>query len=153
MAHVKKIAKEDVWLPETVDVLFHLPISAKLRNKGFIVAHAIQYNVCVKAISQEEALEKLVNGIISRCKLAIERGDHPLNMASEDYMKAFFMGTPVEENEKMFDIHTQLSEKLKAQFNVVGTKGVTLEMRIRTVVGKQEEFGLMCISDLVAAAA
>jgi len=153
MAPVTKISRDDVELPETLDVLFHLPVSAKLRKDGFIIAHAIQYNVCVKGTSQEQALQKLADGVVARCELAVERGVHPLNMAPEDYMKAFFMGTPVEETEAMCETRTRLSKELRERFHVAGTQGIALEMRMRTVVAKQNKLGVMRIPDLVAQAA
>lgn len=153
MAAVSKISRDDVILPETLDVLFHLPTSKKLRDAGYIMAHAIQYNVCVKAASPEEAIQKLAVGVISRCKLTVERGNHPINMAPEDYMKAFFMGTPVKENRRISKICTKLSEELKERFNIFGKGKITIEIRMRTVVEKQRELGLMRITDLVAQAA
>ena len=153
MASVSRILKKDVHLPETLDVLFHLPLSPKLRKKGFIIAHAIQYNVCVKATSHEAALQKLADGVISRCTYSLERGVHPTHMAPDDYMKAFFMGTPIKENKAMSEILRLLTKELTKKFNVAGKGGITIEMRMRSVANKQKKLGLMRISDLVADAA
>jgi len=74
-------------------------------------------------------------------------------MAPEDYMKAFFMGTPIEETKAMSKIRDRLSKELSERFSVSGKESVCLDVRMRTVVGKQKQLGVMRISDLVAQAA
>jgi len=152
MLEPKRIAREEIRLPKTLDVLFYLPASEELRNKGVILAHAIQYSVCSRGSTQEDALERLIRDVIARCELAAERGVHPVNIAGAPYMKAFFMGDPVQETPQMAEIRVKLSQELRKRFDVSGEGDIVLEMRARSVCQQQKQLRAACVADLVKAA-
>ena len=145
-----------VELPDIIDVLVHLPNSRELRREGVVVAHAIQYNVSATATAIEEALSKLAGLIAQHCQVALSLQIHPINMAQEHYMKAFFLGVPVPTSSLGENINARLSAELASRLRICG--GAEAAVDVRDLRGLQQKFEsahkleVLSIEELVEAA-
>ena len=149
---VEKISKDDIVLPSTFDVLFHLPESEEMRNAGYIVAHAVQYSTCVMGKDILGALENLAREVYARCVLAAERGIKPVTMAPDYFLKAFFLGRTVTETNDMSQICDKLSFELRSQFKTCGDEDLHLKIRMTDICAWQKDLGIAGVLEFIQCA-
>jgi hypothetical protein len=150
---IAKISKEDILLPSTFDVLFHLPESEEMQERGYVVAHAVQYSICAMDKDMTDALRKLAIEVVARCELAAQRGIKPITMAPEHFLRAFFLGQPVSETDEMSTICEHLSQQLRSQFKTCGGSSVHLNMRMTNICEWQKSLGIAGVFDFIQRAA